>query len=191
MIDSDEHLISLWQTMADETALSRLAIRYLPQFYRTARAMMMSPSESEDIAQEVMLKVIRALPSFSGDSGFRVWSYTILLNTIRSESDRAKRRNHLSIDADRQTAVSAESRVTAPIEHSLKTELQAAFQDAFGKLTDAQRTALILQHIDGLSADEIAVLQNCSVDAVYQRTAEAKRKLRTDVNLRSLWTELP
>lgn len=149
----------------------------------------MSPSESEDIAQEVMLKIIRGLPSFSGDSGFRVWSYTILLNTIRSEHSRAKRHGRVSIDANGPGSVSVESRLAAPSEHSLTTELQAAFQEALSRLTDTQRTALILQHIDGLPADEIAMLLNCSVDAVYQRTAEAKRKLRTDVNLRALWTE--
>ncbi len=189
MTNSDEQLISLWKTLGDETALSQLATRYLPQFYRTARAMMMSHIQSEDIAQEVMLKVIRGLPSFEGESGFRVWSYTILLNTIRTESHRANRRNHASIDANTDAMIPADSRHAQPTDHSIQRELQAAFQNALSKLTEAQRTALVLMHIDGLSANEVAALQECSVDAVYQRTAEAKRKLRADSNLRSLWTE--
>ncbi len=189
MTNSDEQLISLWKTLADETALSQLATRYLPQFYRTARAMMMSHIQSEDIAQEVMLKVIRGLPTFEGESGFRVWSYTILLNTIRTESNRANRRNHASIDANTDAMIPADSRHTQPTDHSIQRELHSAFQNALSKLTEAQRTALVLMHIDGLSANEVAVLQECSVDAVYQRTAEAKRKLRADSNLRSLWTE--
>jgi RNA polymerase sigma-70 factor (ECF subfamily) len=189
MTNSDEQLISLWKTLADKTALSQLATRYLPQFYRTARAMMMSHIQSEDIAQEVMLKVIRGLPTFEGESGFRVWSYTILLNTIRTESYRAKRRNHTSIDVSSDVSVPVDTKYTEPTDHSIRCELQSAFQKALSKLTDAQRTALVLTQIDGLSANEVAILQECSVDAIYQRTAEAKRKLRTDSNLRSLWNE--
>jgi RNA polymerase sigma-70 factor (ECF subfamily) len=189
MTNSDEQLISLWKTLADEAALSQLATRYLPQFYRTARAMMMSHIQSEDIAQEVMLKVIRGLQTFEGDSGFRVWSYAILLNTIRTESYRANRINHTSIDAKCDAMMPADTKHTAPTDHSIRSELQSAFEDALNKLTEAQRTALVLTHIDGLSANEVAVLQECSVDAVYQRTAEAKRRLRADSKLRSLWTE--
>jgi RNA polymerase sigma-70 factor (ECF subfamily) len=189
MTNSDEQLISLWKTLADKTALAQLATRYLPQFYRTARAMMMSHDQSEDIAQEVMLKVIRALPTFEGQSGFRVWSYAILLNTIRTEAYRANRRNHTSIDANNDTMMPADTRHTLPTDHSMRSELQSVFQNALSKLTEAQRTALVLMHIDGLSANEVSILQECSVDAVYQRTTEAKRKLRADSKLRSLWTE--
>lgn len=189
MTNSDEQLISLWKTLADEAALSQLATSYLPQFYRTARAMMMSHNQSEDIAQEVMLKVIRGLSSFEGESGFRVWSYTILLNTIRTESIRAKRRNHASIDANNDASMPADSKHSQPTDHSIRCELQSAFEEAINKLTEAQRTALVLMHIDGLSANEVAALQECSVDAVYQRIAEAKRKLRADSHLRSLWTQ--
>jgi RNA polymerase sigma-70 factor, ECF subfamily len=188
MTDSDEHLILLWKTLADETALSCLASRYLPQFYRTARAMMLSHVQAEDIAQEVMLRVIRALPTFVGDSGFRVWSYKVLLNTIRTEAHRSKRRNHASIDAN-GGAMPADSNLAEPIAHTIRSELHSAFEGALGKLTDAQRTALVLMHIDGLPAHEIASLLDCSVDAIYQRIAEAKTKLRTDVKLRSLWTD--
>jgi RNA polymerase sigma-70 factor (ECF subfamily) len=191
MIDSDEHLVSRWITLADEAALTGLATRYLPQFYRTGRAMMLSHVQAEDIAQEAMLKVIRGLPSFAGASGFRVWSYTILLNTIRSEFGRGKRRNHVSLDTEGLRSTPIDSRLADPIDHSLKTELHAVFQATLAKLTDAQRTALILMHIDGLTAGEVAMLQECSVDAVYQRIAEAKRKLKNDPNLRSLWVESP
>lgn len=191
MLDTDEHLIARWRTLADQAALARLATRYLPQFYRTARAMMLSHNQSEDIAQEVMLKVIRGLPAFAGTSGFRVWSYTILLNTIRSEFSRSKRRNHVSLDAEGGWANPIDSRLPDPADQSQKTEMQAAFHAALEKLTELQRTALILMHIDGLTAGEIALLQECSAEAVYQRIAEAKRKLKSDPNLRSLWVELP
>lgn len=189
MTDSDEQLILLWKTSADETALSHLAGRYLPQFYRTARAMMLSHVQSEDIAQEVMLRVIRALPTFAGESGFRVWSYKVLLNAIRTEFSRSKRRAHASIDANGVVSLPADSKVPEPVTQTIRSEIHAAFQSALGKLTDTQRTALVLMHIDGLSANEIASLLECSVDAIYQRIAEAKRKLRTDTNLRSLWIE--
>jgi RNA polymerase sigma-70 factor (ECF subfamily) len=189
MTDSDEHLVSLWKTLADETALSRLASRYLPQFYRTARAMMLSHVQSEDIAQEVMLRVIRALPTFVGESGFRVWSYKILLNTIRTEFTRSKRRNHTSLNANGSASIPADAKIAEPITHSIRSEMHSAFERALGRLTDTQRTALVLMHIDGLTAAEAASLLECSVDAIYQRIAEAKRKLRSDTNLRSLWIE--
>lgn len=147
--------------------------------------MSLTHAQSEDVAQEVMVKVLRSLASFVGDQGFRVWSYTILLNTIRTEF----RKNQRLQPSDGMDVQALASKRSQPELQTILQESQRALQIALSKLTEAQRTALVLMHIDGLSAVEIAHLQECSVDAVYQRIAEAKRKLRNDRNLQIHWLE--
>ncbi|MFN6162802.1 MAG: RNA polymerase sigma factor [Planctomycetota bacterium] len=184
MTDSDEQLLGRWKN-GDQAALTELALRYLPQFYRTARAMSFSHAQSEDVAQEVMVKVIRALDSFRSQDGFRVWSYTILLNTIRTEFQRNRRTR----PAGSESFLALEAGAAEPITEFIQREQHAAFETALCNLTELQRTALVLMHIDGLSAGEIASIQACSVDAVYQRISDAKRKLRNDQHLRKVWLE--
>jgi RNA polymerase sigma-70 factor, ECF subfamily len=183
--DSDEKLLTEWKILGDRRALEQLAIRYLPQFYRTARALALSHEQSEDIAQEVMLKVIRSLNSFRGENGFRVWSYTILLNTIRTEMQRSKLLHFTAGDL----LHSVDAGIAEPAQDTIQQESRTAFEIALSRLTELQRTALVLMHIDGLSATEVGLLQDCSADAVYQRIAEAKRKLRNDPVLRNHWLE--
>jgi len=186
MNDSDDQLALRYRLQGDRSALSELAVRYLPLFYRTARAMMLSHAQSEDISQEVMLKVIRSIDRFRGNSGFRAWSYTILLNTIRNE---LRRKRIVSLVSSGEPFTEATDGKVAPDFNSLQQESREQIASAIARLTDHQRTALVLIHIEGLTAAEVAQIEGCSVDSVYQRIAEAKRKLRNDASLRSLWLE--
>ena len=89
---TDEQLIERWNRQRDPAALNLLMSRYLPRFYLTARSMLMPVEEAEDIAQDVMLKVVVALDQFDARSTFQAWSYTILLNTVRTSMRQRKLR---------------------------------------------------------------------------------------------------
>ena len=167
--ESDEQLVERWRKAADASAIATLADRYLGQFYGTARAMMLTKDDSQDIAQEAMLKVVRAIETFDASKSFRTWSYTILLNSIRSQrrrqktySQRLKAVDNIDGYADVESSRQAQFGTN---------ETSQCIANALGKLTEKQRTALVMMVMEGHSAAEVAEMEGCSVDAIYQRVA--------------------
>ena len=184
-VDTDEQLIERWGSGRDRSALDRLIDRYLPRFYGTARAMLLPVEEAEDIAQEVLLKVIVALDRFDGRSSFQAWSYAILLNTVRTSMRQRKLRGQRIDSAAHVEGVAApESALGGRLDgEAAKSMLDAAMQ----KLSEKQRVAVVLMLMEGLSAVEVAEMEDCSVDAVYQRVTDARKALRSELSLMRVW----
>jgi RNA polymerase sigma-70 factor (ECF subfamily) len=53
---------------------------------------LVGPEDGEDLAQEVFVRVYRALPSFRGESAFRTWLFRIAINVGRSSRANSWRR---------------------------------------------------------------------------------------------------
>src|SRR6188472_1423919 len=53
---------------------------YAPRVYNMARRMVASDVDAEDVTQDVLLQVVRKLPSFRGDSAFPTWLHRVTVN---------------------------------------------------------------------------------------------------------------
>lgn len=180
---SDESLVTLAQR-GDRRALDQLVGRYLPRFLGTARGMLGVPEEAEEVAQDSMLKVLRSLPLFRSRSSFRAWSYAILVNTLRTS---AKRRVLREQRIDRETDVGTVSASPAPATSAEALEVGDVIHRAFRGLSDKLRVALFLTVVEGVPAADVAEIEGCSIDAVYQRVSEARKQLRRDSALMRIW----
>src|SRR5258708_946816 len=79
---------------------------YAPRVYSTARRMLASDSDAEDVTQDVLLQVVRKLPTFRGESAFPTWLHRVTVNAALSHR--------------RRQAVRAEHRVDAPLDAALE-----------------------------------------------------------------------
>src|SRR5688572_17095346 len=67
---------------------------YGPRVYSMARRMV-SETDAEDVTQEVLLQVVRKLPSFRGESALPTWLHRITVNAALSHRrKRAVREEH-------------------------------------------------------------------------------------------------
>ncbi|MEZ5944957.1 MAG: sigma-70 family RNA polymerase sigma factor [Planctomycetaceae bacterium] len=172
-----------WNRNHDPSIADILARRYLPQFWRTSRALLGCPDLAEDVAQDAMVKLLHALERFDGRAAFRTWSYTILINTVRNELRRQRTGGkHLEEGFD----VANSARIAPVDERLLTAEARRVVDEALQRLTEKQRSAFVLMVLEGLQASEVAELEGCSVDAVYQRVTDARKLLRQDVSLNQL-----
>ena len=57
---------------------------YAPRVYHTARRMLRSDVDAEDVTQDVLLQVVRKLRSFRGESAFPTWLHRVTVNTALS-----------------------------------------------------------------------------------------------------------
>src|SRR5438552_12681684 len=65
---------------------------YAPRVYNLARRMLSSDADAEDVTQDVLLQVVRKLPSFRGESAFPTWLHRVTVNAALAH--RRKRALH-------------------------------------------------------------------------------------------------
>jgi RNA polymerase sigma-70 factor (ECF subfamily) len=111
--------------------------------------------DPEDVAGEVFLQVVRALPSFSGgEREFRAWVFTIAHRRLVDDLRRRRRRPPQAASAEAvERAAGAGGDVPADAERRMA---DAAVRSAIGELPADQRAVMLLRIIGDLTIEEIA-----------------------------------
>jgi RNA polymerase sigma-70 factor (ECF subfamily) len=158
---------------------------YAPRVYSMARRMVASETDAEDVTQDVLLQVVRALPTFRGESAFPTWLHRVTLNAVLSHRRRlAVRHQHGlggSLDATEQIEPVSESsvrRMLPPEDQVATHELKQLIDRAIESLPGAYRKVFVLADIEGLPNAVIAEQLGMSLPAVKSRLHRARAMLR-------------
>jgi len=89
----------------DPGAFERLYGSHIRRVHRMCARMTGNPSEAEDLAQEVFLRVFLTLHSFRGESSFSTWLYRLTFNVVLM-GIRKKRHSEISLDAQVEEGIS-------------------------------------------------------------------------------------
>src|ERR1043166_6698793 len=85
----------------DERALRALWTRHAPHIDLAVRRLVGGdPDVAADIAQEVWIQIIRALPSYRGDSQFSTWAHRIAVNRTLNALRRTKRLSAIETEVE-------------------------------------------------------------------------------------------
>ncbi len=79
--DSDEALAARAQA-GERDALEQLLVRHRPWIFNLAIRMLRQRTGTQDATQEILLRVLRSLDSFRGESRFRTWLYRVAANHL-------------------------------------------------------------------------------------------------------------
>ncbi len=164
----------------DHAAFRQLVERYQNAVVGTAAKMLGNAAESEDIAQQVFLRVWRHAKRYRPDAKFTTYLFTITRNLVFNETRRRSRKKEVSSDEREETSnLTAEaSPDRQPDAELLQAELQRKVDDAIASLPEVQRMAVILRRYEQLSYEEIATVLNLSVSAVKSLLFRARTSLR-------------
>jgi RNA polymerase sigma factor (sigma-70 family) len=66
----------------DKKALEDVILKIQDKIYGLALRMLYNPSDAEDAAQEILLKIITHLSTFRGESAFTTWMYRVAVNHL-------------------------------------------------------------------------------------------------------------
>jgi RNA polymerase sigma-70 factor (ECF subfamily) len=127
-------------------------------------------SDAEEVAQEVFVRVFRALASFRGDSALSTWIYRLTVNAALSHLAKRGRRQEVGDDA--LTDVPA----TPAVERD--SALAARIEAALAKLPAGYRAILVLHDVEGLSHEECAAILDCRVGTCKSQLHKARAKMR-------------
>lgn len=129
-------------------------------------------SVSEDLVQEVFLRILKYRHTYRGQSQFRFWMYQIARNTRADHFRKWKTTAELP---DESNLPSHAPSASQELEASQEVDLVRA---ALAKLTEDKREVLVLSRYQNMKYEEIARLLDCSVGTVKVRVHRAMKDLR-------------
>jgi RNA polymerase sigma-70 factor (ECF subfamily) len=159
--------------------------KYAPRVYNLARRMLNSDADAEDVTQDVLLQVVRKLPSFRGESAFPTWLHKVTVNAAlghrrqRAARDEHRARGPLDLVLEEQPLAGPVRRWSVgPEEAALDREAQQLIERAIAELPVEYRDVFVLSDVEGLPNAEIGELLGLSLPAVKSRLHRARQKLR-------------
>jgi RNA polymerase sigma factor (sigma-70 family) len=171
--DSDLVAASL---AGDDAAFGELADRHAPRLSALAERLLGDAVEAEDLTQETLLQAYLGLGRLRDPERFSSWVYGIALNLAKMRL-RSRRNGALpALDPTRLAALVAAD--PSPAEILETREVWSLVASALNVLPAAQRRAVLLHYVDGLSCEEIAALLGEPAGTVRVRLHRARARLR-------------
>jgi RNA polymerase sigma-70 factor (ECF subfamily) len=139
---------------------------------------------AEDLAQESLVHVLRALPQFRGGAALRTWARRIAGNVWRDHMRRQAASPVGRAAAGDAFSVSAILDALTPVKTASDPEFAAdrdathnCLLDAVRQLPLDRRRVVLLHDFAEMSLDEVAKALGCSVGAAKVRLHRARRQL--------------
>lgn len=130
-------------------------------------------SLSEDLVQEVFMRILKYSSSFRGDSRFTTWMFQIGRNCLIDQM--RARRPEVSLDEAWEQEPSSLPRPEEKVESEQEADLLAR---AMERLPLRKREVLLLSRFQDLKYQEIAGMLRCSVESVKVQVHRSLQELR-------------
>lgn len=137
-------------------ALRRLCAAYAP-----------AAMDRDDLYQDILLAIWKAMPGFRGDASVRTWIYRIAHNVALTRQTRDRRRQLHERPLDEQTAESASTQLDLR---------QLTLKRAIAEMTASDRLVTLLW-LEGLSAAEIEHVTGVKAATVAVRLSRIRKRL--------------
>jgi RNA polymerase sporulation-specific sigma factor len=198
---ADEDIVEFVR-LGDSEALEYLIHKYRNFVRAKARSYFLIGAEREDIVQEGMIGLYKAIRDFKGDklASFKAFAELCITRQIITAIKTATRQKHIPLnsyvsldkpiydeDSDRTLLdVICGSRVCDPEEMIINQEEFYGLEDKMSEiLSDLERKVLML-YLDGRSYQEIAVDLDRHVKSIDNALQRVKRKLERYLEVRDI-----
>lgn len=128
------------------------------------------PSDADEVAQDVFVRIYRGLPKFRGDSQLGTWIYRLAVNAALSHVTRRAKRP--------TTGEEAMEHVPAPVGPRRDPRLAERLEQALAALPPGYRAVLVLHDVEGLSHEECASILGCRVGTSKSQLHKARSRMR-------------
>jgi RNA polymerase sigma-70 factor (ECF subfamily) len=132
---------------------------------------------SEDLVQEVFVRLLKYRHTYRGECQFATWMYQIARNA-RTDFFRGSSASALSLEDQEQEFASS---LPLPDENLAQDEEMRIVLDALNRLPEKKREVLLLRGLHGMKFEEIAKVMDCPVNTAKGRAFDAIRTLRSAV----------
>lgn len=174
---NDKQIISLYDSGEHEKAFNEIVSAYSERIYWHIRRFLYSHEDTDDLLQEVFIKIWAALPSFRRDSQLFTWIYRIATNEVLNHLRKQKLRSFLSFDSD-----------SSLIEKKIDEDpcfngdlIQRELHKAIGSLPQKQRLVFNLRYFDEMKYEDISQITGTSTGALKASYHHAYNKIKEEL----------
>ncbi len=171
--DTDERELVRTALAGDEKAFRKMLEIHYTLIYSVVRGVAGQRGETDDIVQDVFIKIFRALGDFRGDSRLSTWIYRIARNEALNAIDK-RRPQVIPIDDCEELPASGENPEMAHRRRIGRERLERFME----RLDEKQRLAIELRYIGEKSYEEIAEIMDIPLGTVKTYIYRAKLSLK-------------
>lgn len=151
--------------------------RYYRQLYRFLFNMTRQRELSEDMVQNIFLRILKYPDGFIGFGEFKTWMYHIARNTVYDHFRKVKRTPAHSDVTEYEERLEGGQQTDVQLE---KEQELKKLDEAMQKLSDENRELLILCRFQELKYHEIAKILNTTEGAIKVRVHRAMSQLKSN-----------
>lgn len=170
----DEHIINLCHEGEFDTAFKQIIDTYSERLYWHVRRFVCSHEDTDDLMQDIFIKVWNSLPSFRGESQIYTWLYRIATNETLNHLRKIRRENAVSFDVVGEMLATRIDEDPSFNGNALQRELHKAIQ----RLPEKQRLVFNMRYFDELKYEDIAEITGTSVGALKASYHHAYNKIK-------------
>ena len=170
----DEKLLDAFIESGEIRHFDELVRRHIGKVRSMIYPMVLNDADTDDLTQEVFLRVVDNISGFRKMALFSTWLHKIAMNTTYSFL-RKKSRNFIVNYADTPEQPDNSS---PPASNLVAEEIDSQIGNALASLSPSLRSAITLITIQGMSVKEAAKVEGCLAATIYWRVHEARRILR-------------
>lgn len=156
--------------------------------FRTLVRLTGSNNNVDDLAQDVFLRLFRALPTFRGQALVSTYLYRIAVNVVQDEWKRRQKidRKHISLSEERGdnegSGWTYEDRLAHPganaPEQMQQDEFRRMVEGHLMQLSPMERAVIVLYHQEERSYEQIAASLGLPVGTVRTHLHRGRKKLK-------------
>ncbi len=160
-------------------AFNQLVRKYQERIYWHVRKMVLDHDDSDDVVQEVFIKVWKNLHSFRQDAQLFTWIYRIATNECLNFLKKKKRVSIMSL-TDYQDILVSKLDMSVQMDGDA---IEIKLQKALLTLPDKQRLVFNMKYFDDMKYNEIAEITGTSVGGLKASYHHAVKKIEEFINL--------
>ncbi len=174
---TDKEILDLYNSGQRELAFKELVNSYSERLYWHVRRFLCSHEDTDDLLQDIFVKIWSSLSTFRGESQLYTWLYRIATNESLNFLQKQKIRAALQFES-----------MTSKIEERIDEDtlldgdqLQRDLMKAIQRLPSKQRTVFIMRWFDDLSYEDISEILGTSVGALKASYHFASEKIKAEL----------
>jgi len=165
----------------DKAALVELVTSQQRYIYSIALSMMGNPADAADVTQDAVIRLLRAMPSYRGETGFTTWLYRLVANLA---IDHLRRRDRSMVSLQEPLLedgagldIEDEDPRVDPLRQLDHAEAAAQVRAALQRLPVVQRAALTMCYFEDMRYEEIAEVLGLPLNTVKSHLRRAKVRM--------------
>ena len=170
----------------NEEAFKKLVSLFQEKVFNTAVNFLQNQQDAEDAAQEVFIQVYNSIGQFKENSTLSTWIYRITITKCLDHTRSKKRKKRFafisSLFSEKNDLLYESPDFNHPGVQLDRKEDAAILFKMVNSLPENQKTAFLLNKIEGMSYIEIADVMKLSESAVDSLLQRAKQNLRKKIN---------